>query len=109
MAAEARWRVGGLWQRHARLTVYAVSWLTVDSSQYSVLSLSQSLHSNHSLSVSDSLSLSTFSHIFFYFLFFIILFESASRVKSVNGLKKKKLGWAWGGRLGLGWGVGGGA
>ena len=77
--------------------------LTLVSTQYS---LSQSLHSNHSLCVSDSLSLSTFSHIFFYFLFFIILFESASRVKSVNGLKKK-FGLGLGGPVRVGLGGGG--
>ena len=36
MAVEARWRDGGLWRRHARMTVCAAPRLTADSSQYSV-------------------------------------------------------------------------
>ena len=36
VAAEARWRDGGLWRRHARMTVCAAPRLTANSSQYSI-------------------------------------------------------------------------
>ena len=39
VAAEARQRDGGLWQRHVRLTVCVTPWLTADSSQYLILGM----------------------------------------------------------------------
>ena len=63
VAAEARRRDGGLWRRRAMLTVCAAPWLTADSSQYSVLSLNLSTP----ITLSRSLTLSTFSLSLFFF------------------------------------------
>ena len=43
VAAEARQRDGGLWQRHVRLTICVTPWLTADSSQYLILGTDPSL------------------------------------------------------------------
>ena len=92
MVPEASQRYGGLWRRRARLMVCAMSWLTADSSQYSVLSFNLSTPITHT----HSLSLSLYLSLFYLFYLFLILFESVSRVKSVNGFKKKEF------RMGLG-------